>query len=100
MSALRSLAVVLTAWAIIYALRALPFIVCSRSGGGNRWLKAAEKWLSPAIIALLVVYSYSGLAWRTPWPYLAGAVVVAVQLLFRNGLLSIIIGTALYMAVV
>jgi hypothetical protein len=60
--------------------------------------------ISPVIIASLIVYSYATLkiddapAWKTCWPYLAGALTVALQLLFRSSLFSIIAGTALYMA--
>ena len=43
------------------------------------------------------MYSYAGLAWRTPWPYVAGALTVGLQLWRRNPLASIIAGTILYM---
>ena len=100
-AAIHSLAAVAVAWLVIYALRALPFVLFGGSGGGERtWLKAAEKWLSPVVIAALVVYSYSGLEWRTASPYVAGLAVVAMQLKFKNGLASIFAGTALYMALV
>lgn len=86
---------------VIMLLRALPFIVMSlvpgSKDGDAKWIKVAEKWLSPVIIAFLVVYSYSTLEWRTIWPYVAGAVVVLLQLVFRNGLVSVIAGTAVYM---
>lgn len=95
-----NLGIFAVSWAVIYLLRALPFIICARSGGDRPWLKAAEKWLSPVVIAILIVYSYAGLEWRTPWPYLAGVLVVALQLITKNGLLSIFAGTALYMILV
>lgn len=95
-----NLGILAVSFAVIYLLRAFPFIVCGRSSGERRWLKAAEKWLSPIVIAILIVYSYAGLEWRTPWPYIAGAVVVVLQLIFSNGLLSIFAGTALYMMLV
>ena len=95
-----NLGIFAVSFAVIYLLRAFPFIVCGRGSGERPWLKAAEKWLSPAVIAILIVYSYSGLEWRTPWPYLAGALVVALQLVFKSGLLSIFAGTALYMLLV
>lgn len=95
-----NLGIFAVSWAVIYLLRALPFIVCGRSSANRPWLKAAEKWLSPIVIAILIVYSYAGLEWRTPWPYIAGAAVVALQLIFKSGLLSIFAGTALYMLLV
>ena len=99
-STLHNLGIAVTAWAVIYLLRAMPFILFGRGGAEKPWLKAAEKWLSPIVIAILVVYSYSGLEWRTPWPYVAGALVVALQLVLRNGLVAIFAGTALYMLLV
>lgn len=84
-----------------YALRALPFLLFS---GRNRelppWVDRLGKVISPVIIGCLIVYSYSGSAWRTPWPYLAGAVTVALQLWRRNPLMSIVAGTAVYMLLV
>lgn len=97
MSLVKSLAIVLTASAVIVALRALPFLVMSRADGDRKWLELAEKWLAPVIIAFLVAYTYSTLDWRDWRPYAAGLLVVALQLLWRNGLVSIFAGTALYM---
>ena len=84
-----------------YALRALPFLLFS---GRNRelppWVDRLGKVISPIIIGCLIVYSYSGSAWRTPWPYLAGTVTVALQVWRRNPLVSIVAGTAVYMLLV
>ena len=81
-----------------YLLRALPFLLF---GGRNRevpgWIRGVSGFISPVIIGGLIVYAYSGSAWRTPWPYLAGAVTVALQVWKRNPLVSIIAGTAIYM---
>ena len=81
-----------------YALRALPFLLFS---GRNRelppWVDRLGKVISPVIIGCLIVYSYSGSAWRTPWPYLAGVVTVALQVWKRNPLMSIVAGTLVYM---
>ena len=62
--------------------------------------KLAEqgKIVSPVVIAGLIAYSYCGLEWRAAAPYLAGALTVALQLWRRNPLLSILAGTAMYMA--
>lgn len=83
---------------LTYALRALPFVLFA---GRDRALPPAVErfgaFVSPVIIAALVVYSYSGLQWRTAWPYLAGALTVALQLWKGNPLASIIGGTVLYM---
>lgn len=100
MTILKATLIVLSAFAVIFLLRALPFVLFARSNGEGKWSKVAEKWFSPIIIALLVVYSFSTLEWRTYMPYLAALVTVAFQLLWRNGLVSIFAGTLLYMILV
>lgn len=94
------LAVVAVGWAVTVGLRSLPFLLFSRHRGElPRWVTSFGTIVSPIIIAALIVYSYSGLEWRTPWPYLAGALTVGLQLLMKNPLLSILAGTVLYMCV-
>ena len=95
------LAVVGAGWAVTYAMRALPFLVfAGRDRELPAWVSRLGNFMSPVVIAALIVYSYSGLQWRTPWPYLAGALTVALQLWRGNPLVSIAAGTALYMALV
>lgn len=95
------LGVVFAVFAVNYALRALPFVLF---GGRDRnlpqWVASLGSYISPIIILALIVYSYSGLRWRTPWPYLAGALTVALHLWRRNPLASIVAGTVLYMCLV
>lgn len=86
-------------WAVTYTLRAFPFILFSRSSRElPKWVEKLGNVVSPVIIAALVVYSYSGLEWRLPRPYLAGMITVTVHLWLRNPLVSIVAGTAAYMA--
>ncbi len=90
--------VIVAVFAANYALRALPFIAFGGRGRSlPRWASSMGEYVSPVIIAALIVYSYAGLAWRTPWPYVAGALTVGLQLWRRNPLASIIAGTILYM---
>lgn len=106
-NALHTLGIVLACWAVIYLLRAFPFIVFGREGAKEpKWLGPVEKWISPATIALLIVYSYWGLSKGRPvegaelfciFGSVAGIVTVAVQLWRRNSLVSILAGTILYM---
>lgn len=92
------LGVVLVGWAVTIGLRALPFLIFARCKDGiPRWVTTFGAVTSPVIIAFLIVYSYSGLAWSTLWPYLAGALTIAVQLFMKNPLVSILSGTILYM---
>ena len=90
--------IVAAGFVVNFGLRALPFILF---GGKDRtipaWIDRVSGFISPVIIAALIVYSFAGLAWRTPWPYIAGAMAVALQLWKRNPLLSIIAGTVIYM---
>ena len=92
------LGVVAIGFAINYGLRALPFLLF---GGRDRelpkWVEGFGNVVSPVIIAGLVVYSYTGLEWKTAWPYLAGALTVGLQVWRRNPLVSIVAGTVLYM---
>lgn len=92
------LMVVIVGWAVTFGLRALPFMLfAGRDRGLPKWLEKASAFVSPVIIACLIVYSYSGLEWRTVWPYLAGVLTVGLQVWKRNPLMSILAGTALYM---
>lgn len=90
--------VVIVGWSVTVGLRALPFLLFA---GKNRelpkWVERFGMIVSPLIIAGLIFYSYAGLEWRTIWPYLAGALTIGLQLAFRNPLVAIVAGTALYM---
>lgn len=95
------LGIVAAGFVVNFGLRALPFILF---GGKDRtipaWIDRVSGFISPVIIAALVVYSFAGLAWRTPWPYAAGALSIALQVWKRNPLLSIVVGTIIYMLLV
>ena len=43
---------------------------------------------------------FAGVQWRTACPYIAAAVTVGLQIWRRNPLLSIVVGTLVYMAAV
>ena len=95
---LHTAGIVAVAWAVTFGLRSLPFLLFA--GRGRDVPPSVERFgsiISPVIIAGLIVYSYSALEWRTAWPYVAGVLVVALQLWRRNALLSIIAGTVVYM---
>ena len=95
------LGIVAVGFLVNYTLRALPFLLFSgRDRDLPPWVLRFGDFISPVIIAGLIIYSYSGLEWKTAWPYLAGGVTVALQLWRRNSLLSIVIGTVLYMFLV
>ena len=100
------LGIVAVGFAVNYALRALPFLLFA--GRARELPKGVERLgrvISPVIILGLIVYSFATLAigpdkapaWKTAWPYLAGAATVGLQLWRRNPLASIVTGTVLYM---
>ena len=92
------LGIVAVGFALNFGLRALPFLIFSTgSGEVPGWVKKSSDYVSPVIIAALILYSYSGLEWKTAWPYLAGALTVALQLWKGNPLASIVAGTVVYM---
>ena len=92
------LGIVAAGFAVNYGLRALPFLLfAGRDRDIPKWISRFGDFVSPVIIAALIFYSYSGLQWKTAWPYVAGALVVALQLWRRNALLSIVAGTVVYM---
>lgn len=105
--AVYALTVLLTVGALSYLLRALPFILFGGSKEPPAVVKYIGRVLAPAAIAMLVVYCYAGEAAKdapaacaAAAPYIAGAVTVALQLWRRNPLLSILVGTAIYMTLV
>lgn len=92
------LAVIAVGFLVNYGLRSLPFLLfAGKDRTLPRWVEQLGSYISPVIIGALIVYSYSGLAWKTPWPYLAGVITVALQLWKRNPLASIVAGTVVYM---
>ncbi len=99
------LGVVAVGLVVNFGLRAVPFLLFGSSKRSlPAWVGRFGDFVSPVIIAGLVVYSYATLrtaagapCWATPWPYLAGALTVALQFRFGNPLASIVAGTVLYM---
>lgn len=95
------LGIVLAGFALNFGLRAVPFIIFgSRRGELPAWVSRFGEFVSPVIIAALIVYSYSGMQWKTAWPYLAGVLTVGLQVWKRNPLASIVAGTVLYMCLI
>ena len=101
------LAVTAVAGGVTLLLRAIPFLFFANRKPA-RWVLYLGRKLSPAAIAMLVVYCLAAYARdRVPSEHawgaaelLASAAVVGMQLWKRNPLLSILAGTALYMVLV
>lgn len=86
-----------------FLTRALPFLLFRR-GGEHPLMAYIGRYLPPAIMLLLVIYCLQTVDFTQP-PHgtpelLASGVVVAVHMLWRNSLISIGAGTALYMYLV
>jgi branched-subunit amino acid transport protein AzlD len=86
-----------------FATRALPFI-CFGSREPPVTLLTIEKKLPPMILLLLVIYCLKDVQWFSA-PYgipelLSVGIVAGLHFLKRNAMLSIFIGTALYMIMV
>ena len=96
--------VLLIAAGVTFLTRALPFAVF----GGRRAMPAAVRYLGGvlpgAIIAILVIYCLKGLpaagGQEAAFQLGALAVTAALHLWRRNTLLSIGVGTALYMVLI
>ena len=93
---------------VTFLLRALPFLCFGTGKRPPALILSIGNVLSPAAIAMLVVYCFACYAKdRPPVDHMFGlaeivaaAVVVALQLWKRNPLLSILAGTAVYMTLV
>lgn len=91
--------------AVTIALRAFPFLMFSGDRPVPPLIRYIGKMLAPAAIAMLVVYCYcssyrnisfaSG-GWGIP-EVTASLAVILLQIWKRNPLLSIIVGTVIYM---
>ena len=90
---------------VTIALRAFPFIVFSGNRPVPPLIRYIGKILAPAAIAMLIVYCYCSSyrnttfaagGWGIP-EAVASLAVVLLQMWKRNPLLSIIVGTAIYM---
>ncbi len=85
--------------AVTFALRALPF-VASRWLNSHPMVQRLGKFLPLAIMVLLVVHTMVGAAHdnpQGPWAeLLAVALVVGAQWFQKNALLSMLLGTGVY----
>ena len=88
-------------------IRAVPFIIFGRNGHPPDAVSYIGRMLSPAAIAMLVVYCFAGHAGTATSSAFAGCaeiaaavVTVALQWKFRCPPLSIAVGTVLYMAAI
>ena len=85
-------------------LRFLPFLIFSKKAKTPRVIERLGRLLPAAIMAMLVVYCLKGVSFSSAngfLPELIASVTVAVSYLIkRNTLISIILGTIVYMLLV
>lgn len=93
------LAFIATMAAATFVTRALPFWLFQDQQ--HPVVLFLGRYLPPAVMTLLVMYCLKGVQWTTGThglPELVSlAVVVSAHLLFKNALISIFSGTAVYM---
>ena len=101
---MNTLSMVLVCAGVTCLLRALPFVCFGGKRGAPLLVLALGRTLPAAIMAALVVYCLKGVPYGTlqagAVQLLAAAAVVALHLWKRNTLLSIGVGTALYMLLI
>ncbi|MBO5991956.1 MAG: AzlD domain-containing protein [Lentisphaeria bacterium] len=89
---------------VTHLLRAFPFIVFGITGKAPKIAVYLGKALSPAAIAMLVVYCFKSVDFCVPGKFLpelgASAVVIALHIWRRNPMISICAGTLLYMLLI
>ena len=94
---------------VTYLLRAFSFLAFGQGEKPPQIIVYIGKVISPAAIAMLVVYCYAcyfrdrplcSNLWYGFSEIIAGLVVIILQILFKNPLASIIIGVVLYMLLI
>ena len=104
MSAERTLAVILVAAVCTFATRVAPFLLFNGKKPIPPIVRYLGEALPPAVIALLVVYCVKNVTWLAAPHGIPELLCIAVTALLhvwkRNNLLSIGVGTVLYMFLV
>ena len=100
--------VIISVGVLSWLIRALPFLLFGRGGEPPKVVSYVGRVLSPAAIAMLVVYCFAGYVRDRPldgnlWgldELVSGVLTVALQWKWRCPPLSIAAGTVLYMLLV
>ena len=100
----RSLLIIAVVAVVTFATRAIPFLLFPKGKEIPPLIKYLGAVLPPAVIGMLVIYCLKDVT-MLAYPYaapelIAAAVVVILHIWKRNNLLSIGVGTTLYMVLV
>lgn len=100
----KSLAIIFAVSATIFFTRVIPFLFFPKGKEIPPVIQYLGKVLPPAVIGMLVIYCLKGVSFAavSQWApaLLASAVVVLLHVWKRNNMLSIGVGTVLYMFLV
>ncbi len=104
LSSFESLIIILVVAAVTFSTRLFPFLIFPEGKEVPEIVKYLGKYLTPAIIGLLVIYCLKSTQ-LISYPYaipetIAIAIVVLLHIWKRNNLLSIGVGTVLYMILI
>ncbi len=94
------LLVILVMTLATFLTRATPFLLLHQQAD-HPLLRFLSRYTPPAIMTLLVLYSFSGVEFTAApfgWPEIAASIItLGAHILWRQPLLSIFAGTAAYM---
>lgn len=89
---------------VTYLIRLGPFLLFGKGKNTPKWVTYIGRVLPPAVMGMLIVYSLKTVKLLDMSSSLPVAIAIAVTSLLhlwkRNNLLSILCGTAIYMAMV
>lgn len=89
---------------VTYLIRLGPFLLFGKGKNTPKWVTYVGRVLPPAVMGMLIVYSLKSVKLVDVSSSLPVAIAIAVTSLLhlwkRNNLLSILSGTAIYMALV
>ncbi|HSN66479.1 MAG TPA: AzlD domain-containing protein [Fusibacter sp.] len=89
---------------VTYLIRLGPFLLFGKGNNTPKWVTYVGRVLPPAVMGMLIVYSLKSVKLLDVSSSLPVAIAIAVTGLLhlwkRNNLVSILSGTAIYMALV
>ena len=103
-SPMHSLVIIFIVSVTTFVTRWIQFVIFTKGKEVPQVIQYLGKVLPPAVIGMLVIYCFKSVR-LTAFPFglpevIAGAVVVLLHIWKRNNLLSIGVGTVLYMVLV